>query len=145
VSRKQFAGDSFTIGELSRHAGVTIETIRYYERIGLLPRPHRTRGGHRTFSVEIYRSLAFIKRSRELGFGLGDTRTLLSLRDSRGSCTDVRAIAARHLKNVQAKMQDLIRLEDELARAIARCPNDNSTDCPVLERLDSGQCCRPAP
>jgi MerR family mercuric resistance operon transcriptional regulator len=132
-----------SIGELSRRTAVNIETIRYYERIGLLPPPPRTEGGHRTFGTESYRTLAFIKRSRELGFALEDIRTLLSLRDSQGSCMDVRVVAERHLKDVRTKMQDLMKLESALAETIARCSNDESTDCAVLERLDNG-CCRVA-
>jgi MerR family transcriptional regulator, mercuric resistance operon regulatory protein len=132
-----------TIGELSRRTAVNIETIRYYERIGLLPPPPRTGGGHRTFGTDSYRTLAFIKRSRELGFTLEDIRTLLSLRNSRGSCMDVKVIAERHLQDVRIKMRDLKKLESVLAVAVARCPNDESTDCPVLESLDNG-CCRVA-
>ncbi len=132
-----------TIGELSRQTAVNIETIRYYERIGLLPRPPRTEGGHRMFGTESCRTLAFIKRSRELGFALEDIRTLLSLRDSQGACMDVKVIAERHLKDVRIKIRDLMKLEGLLAAAIARCPNDKSSDCPVLESLDN-DCCRVA-
>jgi MerR family mercuric resistance operon transcriptional regulator len=132
-----------TIGELSRRTAVNIETIRYYERIGLLPRPPRTGGGHRVFGTASCRTLAFIKRSRELGFALDDIRTLLSLRDSQGACMDVKAIAERHLQAVRVKMRDLATLEDALSKAVARCPDDKSTDCPVLESLDNG-CCRAA-
>ena len=132
-----------TIGELSRRTAVNIETIRYYERIGLLASPPRTRSGRRVFGTESCRTLAFIKRSRELGFGLEDIRTLLTLRDSQGACKDVKAIAERHLQDVQAKMRDLVKLESVLSAAVARCPDDQSTDCPVLESLDSG-CCRVA-
>jgi MerR family mercuric resistance operon transcriptional regulator len=127
-----------TIGELSRRTAVNIETIRYYERIGLLPRPPRTRSGRRVFGTESHRTLAFIKRSRELGFALEDIRNLLSLRDSHGACMDVKVIAERHLQDVRVKMRDLMKLESVLSAAIARCPNDKSTDCPVLESLDNG-------
>ena len=132
-----------TIGELSRRTAVNIETIRYYERIGLLPPPPRTGGGHRAFGTESCRTLAFIKRSRELGFTLEDIRTLLSLRNSQGACRDVKVVAERHLRDVRIKMRDLMKLEGVLAAAIARCSNDQSPDCPVLESLDNG-CCRVA-
>lgn len=141
--KKRNGGDCFTIGELSRRTGVGIETIRYYERIGLLPRTPRTLGGHRAFGIKSCRTLTFIKRSRELGFGLEDVRSLLSLRDTQGTCKDVRAIAARHLVGVRAKMRDLLRLEGVLAHAIACCSGDEGTPCPVLNSLDNG-CCRPA-
>jgi len=143
MGEKRIDDACLTIGELSRRTTVNIETIRYYERIGLLPRSPRTGGGHRVFGTESYRTLAFIKRSRELGFSLEDIRTLLSLRDSQGACMDVKVVAERHLQDVRVKMQDLAKLEAVLADAIARCPNDKSTDCPVLERLDTG-CCRVA-
>jgi len=129
-----------TIGELSHRTAVNIETIRYYERIGLLPHPPRTGSGRRVFGAEICRTLAFIKRSRELGFGLEDIRTLLSLRDSRGACTDVKAIAERHLQDVQVKIRDLMKLESVLSAAVARCPDDDSGGCPVLDSLDN-RCC----
>jgi len=127
-----------TIGELSRRTAVNIETIRYYERIGLLPHPPRTRGGRRVFGTESCRTLAFVKRSRELGFGLEDIRTLLALRDSHGACKDVKVIAERHLQDVQAKMRDLVKLESVLSAAVARCPDDQSTDCPVQRLLPAG-------
>ena len=135
----QFQDGGFTIGELSRRTAVNIETIRYYERIGLLARPPRTRTGHRSFGTESCRTLAFIKRCREIGFGLDDIRNLLSLRDNKGACMDVRMIAARHLEGVQAKIHDLAKLERVLAQAIAACPNDKSPACPVLDSLDNGR------
>jgi MerR family mercuric resistance operon transcriptional regulator len=141
MSQKRFEDVCLTIGELSQRTTVTVETIRYYERIGLLPRPPRTRGGHRSFGIEICRTLAFIKRSRELGFGLEDIRTLLSLRGSHGPCRDVKPIAQRHLESVRAKLLDLKKLEAVLAAAVERCPDDASADCPVLDSLDN-ECCR---
>jgi MerR family mercuric resistance operon transcriptional regulator len=140
MGEKQFEDLCLTIGALSRRTAVNVETIRYYERIGLLPRPPRTRGGHRTFGSDSCRALIFIKRSRQLGFALNDIRALLSLRDSRGSCMDVRVIAQRHLEDVRAKMRDLVKLEGVLADAVARCTDNESTDCPVLESLAT-ECC----
>jgi MerR family mercuric resistance operon transcriptional regulator len=140
--RRDRAGDAgLTIGELSRRTAVNIETIRYYERIGLLARPPRTSAGHRLFGVEGFCTLSFIKRSRELGFGLEDIRTLLSLRNTQGPCKDVRAVAARHLEQVQSKIRDLAKLERVLSEAIAACHNDEKPDCAVLDSLDNG-CCR---
>jgi MerR family mercuric resistance operon transcriptional regulator len=142
MRQTQLQNIGFTIGELSRQTGVNVETIRYYERIGLLARPPRTRAGHRSFGTESCRTLAFIKRSRELGFGLDAIRTLLSLRDSHAPCKNVRAIAAGHLEQVQAKIRDLAKMEATLAKAVAACTNDESPECPVLDSLDTG-CCRP--
>jgi MerR family mercuric resistance operon transcriptional regulator len=140
MGEKRFEDVCLTIGELARRADMNVETIRYYERIGLLAHPPRTRGGHRTFGTESCRTLAFIKRSRQLGFALDDIRTLLSLRNSKASCMDVRVVAERHLQDVRAKMRDLIKLEGVLADAVDRCPNNESTDCPVLDSLDNGCC-----
>jgi MerR family mercuric resistance operon transcriptional regulator len=142
MGEKRFEDVSLTIGEMSQRTAVNIETIRYYERIGLLPQPPRTRGGHRTFGTESCRTLAFIKRSRELGFALDDIRTLLTLRNSQGSCMDVRAIAERHLQDVRTRMRDLAKLEGVLANAVARCSNDESTECAGLDSLDNGCCQR---
>jgi MerR family transcriptional regulator, mercuric resistance operon regulatory protein len=136
VRPKSLTEQTFTIGELSRRTGVTIETTRYYERIGLMPRPARTRGGHRTFGAEELRTLSFIKRSRELGFSLEDIRTLLSLRGARRCCMHVKAVAARHLEDVRAKMRDLTALEGILAGTVDRCPGDDSPDCPMLDLLE---------
>lgn len=137
--------DCFTIGELSRRTGVNVETIRYYERVALMPRPPRTQGGHRAYAGDALRTLAFIKRSRELGFGLDDIRALLSLRAAKPCCVDVKAIAARHLEAVRTQLRDLAELETILAETVARCPGDESTDCPVLDILDTGNPDGPRP
>lgn len=126
----------FTIGQLSRLAGVGIETIRYYERIGLMPRPPRTGGGRRAFGPDNLAMLSFIKRCRELGFSLDDVRALLALRASDCTCSDVMSIAARHLEAVRVKLHTLSEIEASLTALIARCPGDASPECPVLEALD---------
>jgi MerR family mercuric resistance operon transcriptional regulator len=136
VPGREFEDDFLTIGELSRHAGVKVETIRYYERIRLMPRPSRSAGGHRLYAPDDLRTLTFIKRSRELGFGLEDIRALLVLRRARGRCADVKSIANRHLVDVRAKMRVLVELEKVLSAMVARCPGDETTDCPVLDILD---------
>jgi MerR family mercuric resistance operon transcriptional regulator len=132
----------FTIGQLSRLAGVNIETIRYYERIGLTPRPPRTDGGRRAFGPDNLATLVFIKRCRDLGFSLDDIRALLTLRATQSRCSDVKSIAARHLEAVRVKLHSLSEIEESLTALIALCPGDTSTDCPVLEALDTGDCCR---
>jgi MerR family mercuric resistance operon transcriptional regulator len=136
VREKRFEEERFTIGEMARCTGVSIETIRYYERIALMPRPPRTSGGHRAYGADSLRTLAFIKRARELGFRLEDIRALLALRETQGCCIDVKAIAGRHLDVVRTKIRDLVEMEKLLAATVARCPGDRSTDCPVLEILD---------
>ena len=126
----------FTIGTLARLTGVSIETIRYYERIGLTPRPPRTDGGRRAYAAESLTTLNFIRRSRELGFRLDDVRALLALRGAQPCCADVKPIAVRHLEDVRAKLRDLMEMELSLAELVARCPGDTSGVCPILNELD---------
>src|SRR5215207_8444673 len=98
----------FTIGKLSEGTGVHIETIRYYERIGLLPAPPRSEGGRRLYSTEHLARLIFLRRSRELGFSLEEIRTLLRLVEGGDyTCGDVKALTMQHLQNVRQKMRDL--------------------------------------
>jgi MerR family mercuric resistance operon transcriptional regulator len=129
--------DGVPIGELSRRTGVHIETIRYYEKIKMLPSPGRTAGGHRVYGPQEARILAFIRRGRELGFTLDEIRALLDLSGpGRASCAAVRAIARRHLDDVRAKINDLTKLERLLGRTVARCSGKKVPDCPVLDILD---------
>ena len=127
-----------TIGALSRRTGVNIETIRYYERIGMLPAPPRTAGGYRIYGPVDVRTLAFIRRSRELGFTLEEIRALLDLGGPmQAPCADVREIAAKHLDGVRARIADLRKLERLLAGTIERCADGTAPECPVLEVLAS--------
>ena len=128
--------DGVPIGELSRRTGVHIETIRYYEKIKMLPSPGRTAGGHRVYGPQEARILAFIRRGRELGFTLDEIRALLDLSGpGRASCAEVRAIARRHLDDIRAKINDLTKLERLLGRTVARCSGKKVPDCPVLDIL----------
>jgi len=125
-----------SIGELSRATGVNIETIRYYERIKMLPSPRRTEGGHRVFGPVEMRSLAFIRRARELGFTLDEIRALLDLGGpGKASCRDVRKIAAHHLEHIRSKIADLVELEKLLAGTIAKCSGKIAPDCPIIDVL----------
>lgn len=126
-----------SIGQLSRRAGVNIETIRYYERIGMLPAPPRTPGGRRLYGAEDARSLTFIRRSRALGFSLDQIRTLLALSDANGReiCAEARALAADHLAEVRAKIADLRAMERALSDAVERCDAVEQPRCPVIEAL----------
>jgi MerR family transcriptional regulator, mercuric resistance operon regulatory protein len=126
-----------TIGELSRLTGINIETVRYYEKIGMLRPPPRTKGGHRVYGPTETRVLAFIRRGRELGFGLEDIRALLGLgAPVKASCEDVREIAAHHLDDIRCKIADLRKLERLLAKTIAKCSGSSVPDCPILDILD---------
>ena len=129
--------EALAIGELSRLTGVNIETIRYYEKSRILPAPPRTAGGHRVYGPRERRTLAFIRRGRELGFTLEEVRALLDLGGpGKVSCAEVREIAAHHLKDIRAKIRDLVKLERLLARTIARCSGRTVPDCPVIDILD---------
>ncbi len=132
---------TLAIGALSSRTGVNIETIRYYERIGIMPAPPRTSGGRRTYGPEQVRQLAFVKRARELGFRIDDIRVLLALAEpGHVSCADVRRIAMTHLEEVRAKLADLARLENILAETVARCSGEKAPACPVLDVLNASAC-----
>jgi MerR family mercuric resistance operon transcriptional regulator len=127
-----------TTGQLAKTVGVNLETVRYYERIGLIAKPTRTSGGQRSYSSEDARHLAFVRRARELGFSIDDIRALLKLAaPGRQSCAEVQSIASAHLKNVRTKLSDLARLEKILSATIEKCSADVSPACPVLEMLDA--------
>ena len=132
--------ENISIGELSKHSGVNIETIRYYERIKMLPPPPRTANGRRVYGPAEKRTLAFIRSSRDLGFSLEEIRTLLALGGpERASCADVHKIASAHLANVRSKLSDLVKLETILADTVVRCSEGANPDCPVLNILDAGR------
>ena len=127
-----------TIGRLADAAGVNLETVRYYERIGLIPPPPRTQGKHRAYAAEHVRRLTFIRRARELGFRIDDIRTLLVLvKPDHLSCGEVKEIASVHLSDVRTKLVDLVRLEAILSASVEQCTGEQLAPCPVLDFLDS--------
>jgi MerR family mercuric resistance operon transcriptional regulator len=133
------AASGMTIGEASRRSGCSVETIRYYERLGLLPPPAR-RGRYRLFGAEEVRRLAFIRRARALGFSLEDVHALLRIAAEEGkACADARERAARHLRDVRARVRDLRAMERALAEAIRRCDAAGADPaCPLLAMLSEG-------
>lgn len=127
---------SMTIGALSARTGCNIETIRYYERIRMMPKAPRTRGGHRLYTQDHLKRLTFIRRSRELGFSLEQIRELLRLVDGgRYTCSQVKVITLEHLDEVRARMKDLKRLENVLKAMASQCDRGRVPDCPVIEAL----------
>lgn len=126
---------TFTIGELSRLTGVNIETVRYYERIEMLPAPPRTEGGRRVYGPGQIQRLRFIRRSRELGFTLDEIRNLLGLVKGGHACGEVQDAALAHLKTIRRKIADLRRMERTLADTAARCEGGTAPDCPIIEVL----------
>lgn len=129
----------FKIGALSDHTGVNIETIRYYEKIGILPAPPRAASGHRVYDKGSAKRLMFIRRSRDLGFSLDDVRSLLGLEDKPPSCAKVHALTARHLAGIRAKISDLKRLERTLTKVAEECGKAATPDCPVIDALSGRQ------
>ena len=112
-----------------------METIRYYEREGLLPSTPRTAGGHRLFDDGHVRRLIFIRRSRELGFSATEVRTLLGLVDGGYTCSEVRDLTLSHLVSVRAKIADLRRLQKTLTAISSKCEGGDTPDCPIVEAL----------
>lgn len=126
---------AIAIGALSRRTGCNIETIRYYERIGVLPVALR-RGRYRSYDAADVRRLAFVRRARELGFSIEAVRTLLALSDGgAASCGQARDLAAAHLGEVRAKIADLARMEHVLSAAVQSCEAGDDARCPLLETL----------
>jgi len=124
------------IGELARSTGTKVETIRYYERIGLLPEPGRTSGNYRAYATGHLNRLSFIRRSRDLGFSLDQVRALLDLADQRDrSCEAVDAIAKEHRAEVDRKIADLLALRRELDSMIDQCHCGTVADCRIIEAL----------
>ena len=127
-----------TIGEAARRSGINIETIRFYEREGIVPEPVRSAGGRRVYTADGIERLVFVKRCRDLGFPLRDVRALLALRTAESDqCDDVRAISERHISDVRDKIRDLRRLERALVELVAEC-REGRADCPALTGLFSG-------
>ncbi len=125
-----------TIGGLSKRTRVNIETIRYYERIGVLPAPPRTSGGHRLYGEDHLKRLTFVRRSRELGFPLEEVRGLLRMVDGDGyTCDEVKVLTLDHLAEIRGKIADLRRLEKVLKDMAAQCEGGSVPDCPIIDAL----------
>ena len=123
------------IGALAKRADVPVETIRYYEREGLLRKPERSRAGYRLYSAGDAERLRFIRRARDLGFSLEEVRQLLGLADRTASCDDVRTLACAHLSDVRAKLADLRRMERTLTDLVKACARGPAPDCLLLQAL----------
>ncbi len=130
------ASEIFPIGVLSQRSGVNVETIRYYERVGLLQKPARSTGGYRLYQTADVDRLCFIRRARDLGFSLDEIRHLLGLVDQKSrSCRRVHGIGVVHLADVRAKIRDLRRMERVLATMVRACAQGTMPTCPLLDAL----------
>ena len=130
---------TFTTSKLARQGGVNLESVRFYEREGLLRKPARTAGGYRMFTHDDVRSVLFIKRAQELGFSLKEIKELLALRFAPNRCcSDVRARAQAKLDDIDRNLSDLKRMRKTLSRLTRACSRRGQADvCPILDALDS--------
>jgi len=128
--------DALTIGQLGQATGTKIETIRYYEKIGLLPAPRRTAGNYRSYAAEHLQRLGFIRRSRELGFSIEDVRELLKLAaHGEQPCEEVDQLVVRHLETTERKIEALTRLRRELRDTLDSCKGGRVAECRIIQAL----------
>lgn len=134
-------GKPLTISGLSRESGVNLETIRFYERSELLPKPKRSASGYRHYEEADIRRVRFIRRGRELGFSLDEIRTLLGLAAQPHSpCAEADQLVQAHLQTIDARIRDLQKMKAELSK-LAGCTSAEAEHCRLLEALDSRDCC----
>lgn len=130
--------NALTIGELGEQAQVNIETLRYYERRGLLPAPPRSEANYRLYPPESVRIVRFIKRAQELGFTLKEIEELLSLKSTPAAqCADIQKFTEEKIKDINAKIRTLQAMREALARLLSECPGQAPVEqCPILEAID---------
>jgi MerR family transcriptional regulator, copper efflux regulator len=131
--------NGFTIGRLAKQSNVHVETLRYYERRGLIPKPARTAGNYRMYSSDNLRRVKFIKQAQGLGFSLKEIKKLLALRATpRAKCADVRNYAIQKIGDIQDRIRSLQRMRSSLEKLLRECSGDlPATACPILESLES--------
>ena len=129
---------ALTIGQVAKMAGVGVETIRFYERKGLIDQPPRRESGYRSYPADVVRRIEFIKRAKELGFSLREIHELLRLRvEPGGTCAEVRKHAMDKIADVEKKIEDLSRIKKVLEKLAVSCKGRGpTTECPILEALD---------
>ena len=132
--------DRLSIGVVAHATATKVETVRYYERVGLLPPPARTGGNYRVYDAHHLDRLRFIRRGRALGFSLDEIRELLRLSDHRDQpCAEVDRIAQAHLDNVECKLADLTALRSTLRRLIEQCRHGSVAECGIIDALTPGE------
>ena len=128
------------IGKASKLTEVPAKTIRYYESIGLIPAAARAENGYRDYGEREVETLRFIKRARSLGFSIEDVRNLLDLwQNTKRASADVKAVALKHIEDVETRIRELESIRDTLRHLTACCHGDDRPDCPILEGLASGE------
>ena len=131
------------IGTAAEQAGVNIQTLRYYERRGLLPRPPRRTSGYREFPDDAVRIVRFIKRAQDLGFTLGEVEELIKLRsEKRRDRTRVRAVAEARVRQVDRKIAELQAIKQALSHLVHCCQEGSTLECPIIEALDGAGAAR---
>ncbi|KAF1013411.1 MAG: HTH-type transcriptional regulator HmrR [Stenotrophomonas maltophilia] len=127
---------TFSIGQLARRTGTKAETIRYYEKIGLLRAPLRSQGNYRCYGADDQRRLAFVRRARELGFAIEQIRSLIAFSaQHEQACAPVDDVVQAHIDDIARRIQDLQGLQAQLERVRSTCPGGRVTDCRVLDAL----------
>jgi MerR family mercuric resistance operon transcriptional regulator len=127
--------DTMTIGRVAKAAGVNVETIRYYQRRGLVSEPRKPPGGHRRYPLDVLRQIAFIRRAQQLGFTLDEIGQLLALSDGR-KCREARTIAGKRHALVASRVAELERMRDELGQLIEACDARTKGSCPLIDALN---------
>jgi MerR family transcriptional regulator, mercuric resistance operon regulatory protein len=126
----------YSIGEIARQTSVNIETIRYYERIGIMPEPDRLANGYRQFSHDHLKRLSFVKKCRELGFTLKEVHTMLMMVDSDNlSCGEIHEMTTGHLDAIEQRIRRLRKLKGVLSKMADQCTQGNVPECPVIDAL----------
>ena len=142
AKRMTLRDEGFTIGELARRAGCSTDTVRFYERVRLMPRVPRTAGGYRLYGASHIRRLALIRRARELGFDLERIRAMLTLiEEDVAGCDDLYALTADHLADVRRKIAGLRKLEETLTAISQDCPCPEEAACPIMGKLITDGAC----
>jgi MerR family mercuric resistance operon transcriptional regulator len=145
-TRRAKEGELLTRGTLAASSGCNLETIRYYEQIGLLPPPPRSQGGHRLYGQDLIKRLTFVRRSRELGFTLDEIRQLLRLVDgSQYTCAQVETLVHEHARDISRKIADLKKLKSVLEAMASECTGGEMPECPIIDALFVARTGLPSP
>lgn len=132
---------TYTIGQLAAQVEVSVETIRYYERKGLLDQPPRPASGYRRYTEESRRRLVFIRKAKAFGFGLSEIQELLDLRTgSEAACSDVESTATRSIRRIEEQIRGLQDMKEALDKLVVECRSrESSEDCPIIQALDEAE------